>query len=346
MKNTSIKPSGNIIVRGARQHTLKNIDIDIPKDKLVVITGVSGSGKSTLAFDTVYAEGQRRYVESLSAYARQFLELMEKPDVDTIDFLSPAISIEQKSVSRNPRSTVGTITEIYDYMRLLYARVGDVFCPVCGKQIEAYTVQKIVDAILQMNGERIEILAPIIRGKKGEYRKLFKELLKEGFVRAYINGEMIRLEDEPELDKNLKHSISVVIDRLKVSADSARRITDSVEIALRRTNGLVEIKTEAALTLYSERFACPSCNVSLAEVEPRIFSFNNPYGACPTCDGLGELSVFDLSSFVPDPEKSIREGAIKPWSQFDNFHFYNTLNAVAAKHNIDMNAPWHTLSGQ
>ncbi len=337
----------NIIIRGARQHNLKNIDVDIPKNKLVVITGVSGSGKSTLAFDTVYAEGQRRYVESLSAYARQFLELMEKPDVDVIEYLSPAISIEQKSISRNPRSTVGTITEIYDYMRLLYARVGDVYCPVCGKQIEAFTVQKIVDAVLGMEeGTRIEILSPIIRGKKGEYRKLLKELLKEGFVRAYINGGMVRLEDEIVLDKNLKHSISIVIDRVKISPDSARRITDSIEIALRRSDGLVEIKTDDKLTLYSERFACTSCNVSFAEVEPRIFSFNNPFGACPKCEGLGELMVFDESAIVPDPDKSIRDGAIRPWSQLDNFHFYNTINTAAAKYRIDMNAPWKTLTPQ
>lgn len=339
--------NSKIIVRGARQHNLKNIDVDVPKNQLVVITGVSGSGKSTLAFDTIYAEGQRRYVESLSAYARQFLELMEKPDVDSIEFLSPAISIEQKSISRNPRSTVGTITEIYDYMRLLYARVGDVFCPVCGKQIEAYTVQKIVDNIVALGeGKRIEILSPIIRGKKGEYKKLFKELLKEGFVRAYINGEAFRLEDEIDIDKNQKHSISLVIDRLKVSEESKRRITDSVEIALRRSGGLVEVKTDEEISLYSERFACPDCNISFAEIEPRIFSFNNPFGACPSCEGLGDLMVFDAASIVPDPQKSIREGAIKPWSQFDNFHFYNTLNAVASKYDIDLNAPWGSLSAK
>jgi excinuclease ABC subunit A len=332
-------------VRGARQHNLKNIDVDIPKQKLVVITGVSGSGKSTLAFDTIYAEGQRRYVESLSAYARQFLELMEKPDVDTIEYLSPAISIEQKSISRNPRSTVGTITEIYDYMRLLYARVGDVFCPSCGKQIAAFTVQKIVDSVLAMpEGTRIEILSPIIRGKKGEYKKLIKELLKEGFVRAYINEEAVRLEDEINLDKNLKHSISIVVDRLKISQEATRRITDSIEIALRRSDGLVEIKTDDGKLLYSERFACTDCNISFAEIEPRIFSFNNPFGACPRCEGLGELMVFDETAIIPDGSKSIREGAIKPWSQFDNFHFYNTLNAVAVKYKIDLNAPWDTLT--
>jgi excinuclease ABC subunit A len=336
--------SGNIIVRGARQNNLKNIDVDIPKNKLVVITGLSGSGKSTLAFDTLYAEGQRRYVESLSAYARQFLELMEKPDVDSIEFLSPAISIEQKSISRNPRSTVGTITEIYDYMRLLYARVGDVFCPECGKQIEAYTVQKIVDRILAMKGERIEILSPIIRGKKGEYKKLLRELLKEGFVRAYINGAMFRLEDELNLDKNQKHSISIVIDRLAVEDDSARRITDSVEIALRRSGGLTEVKNGDEITLFSEHFACTDCNVSLAEIEPRTFSFNNPFGACPACDGLGEQMVFDETAIIPDPSKSVREGCLAPWSKSDSYYYYNTLAAVSAAYDVDINKPWKDLS--
>ncbi|MDR0454018.1 MAG: excinuclease ABC subunit UvrA [Deferribacteraceae bacterium] len=342
-----MKPNNNIVIRGARQHNLKNINVDIPKNKLVVITGVSGSGKSTLAFDTIYAEGQRRYVESLSAYARQFLELMEKPDVDLIEYLSPSISIEQKSISRNPRSTVGTITEIYDYMRLLYARAGDVYCPECGKQIEAFTVQKIVDSVIAMGeGVRIEILSPIIRGKKGEYRKLLKELLKEGFVRAYIDGEMVRLEDDITLDKNLKHSVSIVIDRIKISSDSIRRITDSIEIALKRSDGLVEIKNDERLALYSERFACTSCNISFVEIEPRIFSFNNPFGACPECEGLGELMVFDENAIIPDPTKSIRLGAIQPWRQIDNFHFYNTINTAAAKYKIDMNAPWNTLTSQ
>ncbi|MDR2401097.1 MAG: excinuclease ABC subunit UvrA [Deferribacteraceae bacterium] len=334
----------NILVRGARQHNLKNIDVDIPKNKLVVITGLSGSGKSTLAFDTVYAEGQRRYVESLSAYARQFLELMEKPDVDSIDFLSPAISIEQKSISRNPRSTVGTITEIYDYMRLLYARVGDVFCPECGKQIEAYTVQKIVDRILAMKGARIEILSPIIRGKKGEYKKLLKELLKEGFVRAYINGEMFRLEEELNLDKNQKHSISIVIDRILVEEDAARRLTDSVEIALRRSGGLAEIKEGEQITLFSEHFACTDCNISMAEIEPRTFSFNNPFGACPACDGLGEQLVFDEAAIIPDPGKSVRQGCIAPWIKSDSFYYHNTLTALSAAYNVSITAPWKDLS--
>lgn len=329
-----------IIVRGARQHNLKNINIDIPKNKLVVVTGVSGSGKSTLAFDTLYAEGQRRYVESLSAYARQFLELMEKPDVDLIDFLSPAISIEQKSISKNPRSTVGTITEIHDYLRLLYARVGDIHCPSCGKLIQNYTVQQIVDSVMSLPEEtKIEILSPVVRSKKGEYRNMFKELLKNGYVRAYVNNTLLRLEDEITLDKNIKHEISVVIDRIKIRSEVVRRITDSIEVALKLSDGLVIIKTENEEKLYSEKFACLECNISFEEVEPRIFSFNNPYGACPKCDGLGVKLVFDIDAIIPDKNVSIREGAIKPWSHFDNFHFYNTLMAVSEKYKIDINAP-------
>ncbi len=335
----------NIIIRGARQHNLKNIDLDIPKNALVVITGVSGSGKSTLAFDTLYAEGQRRYVESLSSYARQFLELMEKPDVDLIEYLSPAISIEQKSISKNPRSTVGTITEIYDYMRLLFARVGDVFCPSCNKKIQSYTVQKIVDNVLAYgNGARIEILAPVIRGKKGEFKKYFKDMLKNGFVRAYLDGESVRLEDDIEIDKNVKHDVSISIDRIVIKDDIVRRLTDSIEIALRNADGLVEILCNGEKTLYSEKFACIDCGISIAEVEPRIFSFNNPFGACPVCEGIGERSVFDEDAVISDKTKSIREGAVKVWEQYDNFHFYNILNALSSKYNINLNSPWYKLS--
>lgn len=335
----------NIIIRGARQHNLKNIDIDIPKNKLVVITGVSGSGKSTLAFDTLYAEGQRRYVESLSSYARQFLDLMEKPDVDVIEYLSPAISIEQKSISQNPRSTVGTITEIYDYMRLLFARVGDVFCPKCGKKIEAFTVQKIVDSIMALgNGAKVEILSPVIRGKKGEFKKYFKDLLKSGFVRAYLDGENVRLEDEVNVDKNSKHSVSVSIDRIILKDDIVRRLTDSVEIALRHAEGLMEVMSGDETYLYSEKFACVGCGVSIAEIEPRSFSFNNPFGACPDCEGIGQRGVFDEKAVVPDDTKSIRDGAIKIWDQYDNFHFYNTLNALSDKYGVDLNKPWSKLS--
>lgn len=334
----------NIIIRGARQHNLKNIDLDIPKNSLVVITGVSGSGKSTLAFDTLYAEGQRRYVESLSSYARQFLELMEKPDVDLIEYLSPAISIEQKSISKNPRSTVGTITEIYDYMRLLYARAGDVFCPECGKKIESFTVQKIVDIVMSMGvGAKIEVLAPVVRGRKGEFKKYFKDLLKEGFIRAYLDGESVRLEDEIDIDKNVKHDISVSVDRIIIKEDTARRLTDSIETALKHADGLVEIICNGEKKLYSEKFACIDCNISIAEVEPRIFSFNNPFGACPVCEGIGEMSVFDEKAIVPDDSKSIREGAVKVWEQYDNFHFYNMLNALAEKYQIDLNLAWSKL---
>ncbi len=335
----------NIIIRGARQHNLKNIDLDIPKNSLVVITGVSGSGKSTLAFDTLYAEGQRRYVESLSSYARQFLELMEKPDVDTIEYLSPAISIEQKSISKNPRSTVGTITEIYDYMRLLYARVGDVFCPECNKQIQSFTVQKIVDSVLaNKEGSKIEILSPVIRGKKGEFKKYFKDMLKDGFVRAYVDGQSRRLEEDIELDKNVKHDVSISVDRVILKDDVTRRLTDSIEIALKHAEGLVEIICDGEKTLYSEKFACIDCGISIAEVEPRIFSFNNPFGACPVCEGIGERSVFDEKAIIPEPSKSIREGAVKVWEQYDNFHFYNILNALSAKYNIDLKSPWKNLS--
>ena len=284
-------------------------------------------------------------MESLSSYARQFLELMEKPDVDLIEYLSPAISIEQKSISKNPRSTVGTITEIYDYMRLLFARVGDVFCPSCNKKIQSYTVQKIVDNVLAYGeGARIEILAPVIRGKKGEFKKYFKDMLKNGFVRAYLDGESVRLEDDIEIDKNIKHDVSISVDRIVIKDDIARRLTDSIEIALRNADGLVEILCNGEKTLYSEKFACIDCGISIAEVEPRIFSFNNPFGACPVCEGIGERSVFDEDAVIPDKSKSIREGAVKVWEQYDNFHFYNILNALSAKYDIDLNSPWQKLS--
>ncbi|ADD69588.1 excinuclease ABC, A subunit [Denitrovibrio acetiphilus DSM 12809] len=335
----------HIIIKGARQHNLKNIDLKIPKNKLVVITGVSGSGKSTLAFDTLYAEGQRRYVESLSAYARQFLEMMEKPDVDSIEYLSPAISIEQKSISRNPRSTVGTITEIYDYMRLLFARAGAVHCPVCGKLVQSYSVQQIVDRVLAFGEDaKVEIMAPVVRGKKGEYKKLFEKLLKDGYVRAVIDGEVRRLEEPIELDKQVKHSISVVIDRIKIKESVNRRLTDSVETALGLGEGLVEVMTDDRRDLYSQKFTCPDCDISIEEIEPRSFSFNNPFGACPECEGLGEKQVFDTEAIVPNDEISVREGAIEPWQQFDNFHFYNTLVALSEQFGIDMNKPYRDLT--
>ncbi len=335
----------HIIIKGARQHNLKNISLEIPKHKLIVITGVSGSGKSTLAFDTLYAEGQRRYVESLSAYARQFLELMEKPDVDSIDYLSPAISIEQKSISKNPRSTVGTITEIYDYLRLLFARVGEVFCPVCGKKVESYTPQQIADIVLSLpENSKIEILSPIVMGKKGEFKQLFQKLLKEGYVRAYVNGEVVRLEDDINLNKNVKHNISVVIDRLKVKNEIKRRLTDSIETALKLSDGLVELITEEGKSLYSEKFACVDCNVSIPEIEPRTFSFNNPFGACPDCEGLGVKMVFDEELIVPDPTKSIKEGAIAPWGKLENFHQMNMIIALSEQYGIDINTSFSKLN--
>ena len=335
----------NIVIRGARQHNLKNINVDIPKNKFVVITGVSGSGKSTIAFDTIYAEGQRRYVESLSAYARQFLELMEKPDVDSIEYLSPAISIEQKSISKNPRSTVGTITEIYDYMRLLYARVGEVFCPECGEKIVHYTVQQIVDYVLTFcMGSKVEVLAPIVRGKKGEYRKLLDDLLKKGFVRVYIDNKLYRIEDEIVLDKNIRHNISVVVDRIIIKEDIERRLTDSIETALRLADGLVELNIDGNNRLFSEKFACTNCNISFGEIEPRIFSFNNPYGACPECDGLGERMVFDINAIVPDKSKSMRDGAIRPWEKLKSFNYFNMLLTLSKEYNIDLNKPFSQLS--
>ncbi len=334
-----------IIIKGAREHNLKGIDLDIPKNKLVVISGVSGSGKSTLAFDTLYAEGQRRYVESLSAYARQFLELMSKPDVDSIQFLSPAISIEQKSVSRNPRSNVATVTEIYDYIRLLYARVGDVHCYSCGKRIHSYSPQEIVDYILTRSaGAKLEIMSPVVRGRKGEQRKLFADLFKQGFVRVYVDSKLYRLDEEIKIAKTVKHTISVVVDRLKVDADNKRRLTDSVEVALELSSGLVELKFDEEVVLMSEHLSCLDCGVAITDMEPRNFSFNNPYGSCKACDGLGESNELDVALIVPDGSLSIQEGAILPWKKMESYHFYNTLNAVSSTYGIDMDKPWNLLS--
>ena len=298
-----------IVVRGAREHNLKNVDVDIPRDSLVVVTGLSGSGKSTLAFDTIYAEGQRRYVESLSAYARQFLELMEKPDVDSIEGLSPAISIEQKTTSRNPRSTVGTVTEIYDYMRLLFARVGIPYSPATGLPIESQTVSQMVDRIEEMDeGDRLFLLAPIVRGRKGEYRKEFAELQKKGFTRVRVDDEMYDIEDVPALDKNYKHDIEVVVDRIVVRPDMGNRVADSLETALGLTEGLAiaENADTNDRTLFSAKFACPVSGFTIDEIEPRLFSFNNPHGACPACDGLGTKMYFDPELVVPDSDKSLK----------------------------------------
>ncbi|WP_404813483.1 excinuclease ABC subunit UvrA [Indioceanicola profundi] len=339
----------SISVRGAREHNLKNVDVDLPRDSLVVITGLSGSGKSSLAFDTIYAEGQRRYVESLSAYARQFLELMQKPDVDSIEGLSPAISIEQKTTSRNPRSTVGTVTEIYDYMRLLFARVGVPYSPVTGLPIESQTVSQMVDRILAMGeGTRLYLLAPIARGKKGEFKKELAELRKRGFTRVKINGEMYEIEDAPSLDKKLKHDIEVVVDRIVVRPDLGNRLADSVETALELSDGLLfaENADGGARTVFSAKFACPESGFTIEEVEPRLFSFNNPFGACPACDGLGEKLYFDPMLVVPDERLSLKEGAVAPWANSTSQYYFQTLDSIARHFKSSVDKPWKDLPEQ
>jgi excinuclease ABC subunit A len=334
-----------IVIRGARQHNLKNVNVEIPKNRLVVISGLSGSGKSTLAFDTIYAEGQRRYVESLSAYARQFLELMEKPDVDHIDGLSPAISIQQRSGSKNPRSTVGTATEIYDYLRLLYSRIGIPYCPKCGKKIGSQSVEAIVESIIQeCEGKKILILAPIVQEKKGTYEKLFKDLRTNGFSRVRLDGEVINLDEEeksiyPRLDKHKKHSISAVIDRVTPSLEEKSRVFESVQTGLKVGNGLVIASLENNDFLYSQRNACPDCGISISELEPRTFSFNSPFGACPECNGLGIRIEFDPELIISDKSKSILQGAIRPWSG----HFFtfksSMLKDVGKRFGFDLNTP-------
>jgi excinuclease ABC subunit A len=335
-----------ISVRGAREHNLKDIDVDIPRDTLTVITGLSGSGKSSLAFDTIYAEGQRRYVESLSAYARQFLELMQKPDVDSIEGLSPAISIEQKTTSRNPRSTVGTVTEIYDYMRLLWARVGVPYSPATGLPIESQSASEIVQRILKMgDGTKLYILAPIVRGRKGEYKKEFKELRAKGFQRVKIDGTLYEIDDVPELNKKLKHDIEVVVDRLVLRDDLGNRLADSVETALRLADGimLVENADTKEQTMYSEKFACPVSGFTIPEIEPRLFSFNSPHGACPSCDGLGVKLYVDPDLVVPDPSKSIEGGAVKPWSGGFAPFYLQAMEAVAKHFGFKTSTPWEKL---
>jgi excinuclease ABC subunit A len=335
-----------ITIRGAREHNLKNIDLDLPRDRLIVITGLSGSGKSSLAFDTIYAEGQRRYVESLSAYARQFLELMEKPDVDIIEGLSPAISIEQKTTSRNPRSTVGTVTEIYDYMRLLFARVGIPYSPATGLPIESQTVSQMVDRVLAMpEGTRLYLLAPIARGRKGEYKREFADLRKRGFQRVKIDGELHELDAVPALDKNKKHDIEVVVDRLIVRPDVATRLADSFETALELADGLafVEDASGGERTIFSARFACPVSGFTIDEIEPRLFSFNNPYGACPACDGLGTTLHFDPALTVPDEGKSLADGAIRPWANSTSPYYRQTLDSLAKHFGISMRTPFRDL---
>jgi excinuclease ABC subunit A len=349
-KNTAVLPQAPaLVVRGAREHNLKNIDISIPKDKLVVITGVSGSGKSSLAFDTIYAEGQRRYVESLSAYARQFLDLMSKPDVDSIDGLSPAISIDQKTTNHNPRSTVGTVTEIYDYLRLLFARVGVPHSPATGLPISAQTVSQMVDKILAMpSGARIYLAAPIVRDRKGEYKKELQELRKKGFQRVKINGSMYGFDELPGLDKNLKHNIRIIVDRIVINDDSElkSRLADSLETALKLTDGVVVVENAdtGEETLFSEKFACPVSGFTLEEIEPRLFSFNSPHGACPACDGLGMREVFTEATVVPDPGKSLRDGAILPWAGKASGYYTQVLEGVARSFKGSMTRPWKDLS--
>lgn len=334
-----------IIVKGARQHNLKNITVEIPRDKLVVITGLSGSGKSSLAFDTIYAEGQRRYVESLSAYARQFLGQMDKPDVDYIEGLSPAISIDQKTTSRNPRSTVGTVTEIYDYLRLLFARIGEPHCPKCGKLIERQTVQQIVDHVLAMpQGTRFMVMAPLVRGRKGEHAKIMDQMRKAGYVRMFVDGEVRTLDEEIKLEKNKKHSLSVVIDRLAVRDGITQRLTDSVETALKLAEGLVEINVIGGETqMYSENFACSDCGISLPEIEPRLFSFNNPMGACPACTGLGMNMELDKSLIIPDGSKTFAEGVIAALSTNQEAYHMKQLAAVLSYYGYSLDTVWNDL---
>jgi excinuclease ABC subunit A len=335
-----------IRIKGAREHNLKNLDVTLPKNKLVVITGLSGSGKSSLAFDTLYAEGQRRYVESLSAYARQFLDLMQKPDVDAIEGLSPAISIEQKSTSHNPRSTVGTVTEIYDYLRVLFARIGRPHCPSCGRPIESQTVQQMVDAVLALpEGERIFVMAPVVRGRKGEYRKLFLDLLREGFVRARVDGKVVELEGAEELARYKAHTIEVVVDRLVVKPGIQSRLTESVELALQKGEGLVVVHKLASGEdqLFSERLSCPTCQTALPELEPRLFSFNSPHGACPDCSGLGVKMELDPAKIVPNPSLSIAQGALAPWPVEGGFWYREMLEGLAKELGFSLRAPWSAL---
>jgi excinuclease ABC subunit A len=345
----------SIVIRGAREHNLKNIDVVVPRNKFVVITGVSGSGKSSLAFDTIFAEGQRRYVESLSAYARQFLEQMEKPDVDSIEGLSPAISIEQRTTSKNPRSTVGTVTEIYDYLRLLYASVGTPHCTSCGQEIRPQTIQQMVDRLLKLaTGTKFTILAPYIRGKKGEYRKQMLQMVKEGFTRAIVNGEMIELADPPTLDKQKKHTIDIVIDRLVAKEGIQQRLADSLETATRVTKGLVKIlyqddkngkasSGEGNVELLSQNYACPDCGVSIGEITPRLFSFNSPYGACTGCSGLGVLLEIDEHKIVPDPSRSIEDSAIAIWKEGAENWRIRQIHTLAKHYKFSLTTPWAKL---
>ena len=355
-KNSNAPQAKQIRIIGAREHNLKDVSLDLPRDKLIVVTGLSGSGKSSLAFDTIYAEGQRRYVESLSAYARQFLEMMQKPDVDQIDGLSPAISIEQKTTSRNPRSTVGTVTEIYDYLRLLYARVGIPYSPATGLPIESQTVSEMVDKVMALpEGTRLYLLAPIVRGRKGEYRRDFAELQKRGFQRVKVDGAFYEIADVPTLDKKLKHDIDVVVDRLVVKPDLGNRVADSMEVALGLTDGIAVAEMadskgdgkgdgkDAERMIFSARFACPVSGFTIDEIEPRLFSFNNPFGACPSCDGLGTQFFIDPIAVVPDGGLSLYKGAIAPWSKTSSPYYTQTLEAIARHYGFKMSDVWNDL---
>ena len=333
-----------ILVRGAEEHNLKDIDLEIPRNELIVITGISGSGKSSLAFDTIYAEGQRRYVESLSAYARQFLGQMEKPKVDYIEGLSPAISIDQKSSSQNPRSTVGTVTEIYDYLRLLYARIGTPHCPECGQEISSQTVDEIVDQILELpESTKIQVLSPVIRGRKGEHDKVFAQIQRDGFVRVRVDGDTRMVDEEINLEQYVKHDIEVVVDRLVMKEDINERLTDSIETALEYSEGLVVVDVvDGDELIFSEKFACPDCGISLEELSPRMFSFNSPYGACSNCDGLGIKKEFD-PELILNQEQSINEGAIIPWQNSSSKYYPQLLEALSESYGFSLNTPLNKL---
>jgi excinuclease ABC subunit A len=335
-----------IIIRGAKVHNLKNIDVEIPRNCLVVITGLSGSGKSTLAFDTLYAEGQRRYVESLSAYARQFLEQMERANVESIEGLSPAIAIDQRSMSRNPRSTVGTVTEIYDYLRLLFARIGDPFCPHCGSPISSQTLQQMTETLIKLpKGTSLTILSPIVRGKKGEYRKELEELRRDGFVRVRVDGVARDLSEEIHLDRNKRHEIDVVVDRLMIKEGTEKRINDSLEIASHLSEGIVKVEREGSVPMvFSQKFSCIDCGFSFPEITPRMFSFNSPQGACPTCSGLGTKRYFDPSLIVPNPSLSVNEGAVLPWKKKGESFLRPVLEGLAKHYHFDLDTPFHRLS--
>jgi excinuclease ABC subunit A len=347
-----VAASERIVISGAREHNLKDIDVELPRDALIVITGLSGSGKSSLAFDTIYAEGQRRYVESLSAYARQFLGLMEKPDVDSIEGLSPAISIDQKTTSRNPRSTVGTVTEIYDYLRLLWARIGVPHCPECGEEITGQTQEQIVDRLMTLaDGTKFMVMAPVVRGRKGEYGKLLDQMRLEGYSRAKVNGELRRLDEEIALDKKYKHDVSIVVDRLVMKSELRRRLSESVEAAAGLAAGLIEVEIvsgeqEGETLLFSEQFACLNCGTSIPELEPRIFSFNSPHGACDRCHGLGFQRVIDPELVVPDPTLSLAEGALQPWNRGISAYWRRLIAAVAEAYDVDADKPWSKLSAK